>query len=44
LPTRSGPSIALTVRAANVLDQPYQTIIGYKTPGRQLLGGVRISY
>ena len=45
LPSVAGrPVVALTFRAANVLDQPYNSIDGYKAPGRQLLGGARISY
>jgi vitamin B12 transporter len=45
LPTRPGrPTVSLTARAANLLDQPYNSIDGYLAPGRQLLGGVRIAY
>lgn len=45
LPSRAGrPIVALTARAANLLDQPYNSIDGYLAPGRQLLGGFRISY
>jgi vitamin B12 transporter len=45
LPTRPGrPTVSVTFRAANLLDQPYNSIDGYKAPGRQLLGGARISY
>jgi vitamin B12 transporter len=45
LPTAVGrPTVSLTFRAANLLDQPYNSIDGYKAPGRQLLGGARISY
>jgi vitamin B12 transporter len=45
LPTRVGrPTISLTFRAANILDQPYNSIDGYQAPGRQLLGGMRIAY
>ena len=45
LPPRAGrPVVSLTFRAANLLDQPYNSIDGYKAPGRQLLGGARISY
>ena len=45
LPSRLGrPVVALTFRAANLLDQPYNSIDGYLAPGRQLLGGARIAY
>jgi vitamin B12 transporter len=45
LPVPAGrPALALTFRAANALDQPYNSVAGYKAPGRQLLGGARISY
>jgi vitamin B12 transporter len=45
LPTSVGrPTLALTFRAANLLDQPYSSVAGYKAPGRTLLAGVRISY
>ena len=45
LPTSAGrPTVSLTFRAANLLDQPYNSIDGYRAPGRQLLGGARIAY
>jgi vitamin B12 transporter len=36
--------ISLTARAANVGDVQYQSVAGYKAPGRTILGGVRIAY
>jgi vitamin B12 transporter len=45
LPARRGrPTVSLTFRAANLLDQPYNSVDGYQAPGRQLLGGARIAY
>jgi vitamin B12 transporter len=45
LPTSAGrPAVSLTMRAANLLDQPYNSIDGYLAPGRQLLAGARVSY
>ena len=45
LPAPAGrPTVTLTFRAANLLDQPYNAVDGFLAPGRQLLGGARISY
>lgn len=45
LPTAAGrPTVSLTFRAANLLDQPYNAVDGYRAPRRTLLGGARISY
>jgi vitamin B12 transporter len=45
LPAAAGrPTVTLTFRAANVLDQPYNAVDGFLAPGRQILGGARISY
>lgn len=45
LPTSAGrPAISFTGRVANVGDTKYETVAGYRSPGRMLLGGVRVSY
>ncbi|HET9426334.1 MAG TPA: TonB-dependent receptor [Gemmatimonadaceae bacterium] len=38
------PGISLTLRAANIGDARYETVSGYRSPGRVLLGGARVSY
>lgn len=44
LPTPAGrPALALTFRGANLADKRYESIYGYKAPGRTLLFGARIS-
>jgi outer membrane cobalamin receptor len=45
-PTRepNRPKVGLTFRAANLIDVQYQSVAGYKSPGRTLLGGVKIAY
>ena len=40
----SGARTALTLRVANLADTKYQSVAGYKSPGRMILGGVRIAY
>lgn len=40
----SRPQVALTFRGANLADTQYQSVAGYKSPGRTILGGVRIAY
>ena len=45
LPTRAGrPVVALTFRAANLADVEYQSVAGYRSPGRTIAGGARVSY
>jgi vitamin B12 transporter len=44
LPTPVGrPALALTFRGANLADTRYESIYGYKAPGRTLLVGARVS-
>jgi len=38
------PRIGLTLRAANLGDVQYQSVAGYRSPGRTILGGVKITY
>jgi vitamin B12 transporter len=38
------PQVGLTFRAANLADTQYQSVAGYKSPGRAILGGVKIVY
>jgi vitamin B12 transporter len=37
-----GPTVAVTFRAENVLDEDYETVVGFPGRGRVLLGGVRL--
>ena len=38
------PAVSVTFRAANIGDVKYESVAGYRAPGRQLLAGARISY
>ena len=38
------PQVGLTLRAANLADKQYQSVAGYKSPGRTIIGGAKISY
>jgi vitamin B12 transporter len=38
------PDVSLTLRASNILDRHYESVAGYRTPGRMVLAGVRLSY
>jgi vitamin B12 transporter len=38
------PQVGLTLRAANLADTQYQSVAGYKSPGRTILGGAKITY
>ena len=38
------PQVSLTLRASNVADTRYQSVAGYRSPGRTILGGVKITY
>jgi vitamin B12 transporter len=45
LPMPAGrPTLALTARAANLSGVKYETIAGYRSPGRTILVGARIAY
>jgi len=38
------PSAAATLRVDNLTDEKYVSVFGYRTPRRQLLGGVRVTF
>lgn len=38
----SGPSLAMTLRADNLLDEAYQEVFGFGAPGRQFYVGMRV--
>lgn len=42
-PTSASPRLALTARIENVANTTYQRIYGYRTPGRTILVGARLS-
>jgi vitamin B12 transporter len=45
IPRQTGRSrAALTVRAENIADVQYESVAGFKAPGRIILGGVKVSY
>jgi vitamin B12 transporter len=41
---RGRPSAAATLRVDNLTDEKYESVFGFRTPRRQFLGGVRISF
>lgn len=38
------PGVALTLRLANALDERYSSVLGFRSPGRTLLGGARLAF
>jgi vitamin B12 transporter len=45
LPTSTGrPTISFTGRVSNAGDTKYETVAGYRSPGRMLLAGARVAY
>jgi outer membrane cobalamin receptor len=45
LPTSaSRPTISFTGRVSNAGDTKYETVAGYRSPGRMLLAGARVAY
>ena len=36
--------VTLFTRASNLLDAEYEQVYGYRTPGRSVYGGLRVSF
>ncbi|MDH5622455.1 MAG: TonB-dependent receptor, partial [Gammaproteobacteria bacterium] len=41
---RATPSVTLFARASNLLDEDYEQVYGYRTPGRAAYLGVRVNF